>query len=168
MLVRGTPTSLVKMISISCLNYFENIPVGKVFFFQKTFLQNLLIQKHSVRIKFRLLQTELKFERRSPYLIRLFIFRCPEGSKLPPKTRVLRTIRTSVSPRASTELCPCQALFTVFRVVTLMLKLRTLSRSRSDWVGVCCRCLVGVWVWCVSGVLLCVCWYVWWCVWVAR
>ena len=46
-------------------------------------------------------------------------------------------------------MCPCQAWFTVFRVLTLVLLLRTLSRSGSVWV--CCCCVVGVFlcVWCL-------------------
>ena len=74
--------------------------------------------------------------------------------------------------KPSTKMCPCKALFTVFRVLTLMLLLRTLSRkgSVSAWVcGVCvCWCVLGCWCVCVFRVLVCwcvfVCVCVCWCV----
>ena len=79
-------------------------------------------------------------------LIKLFIFSCPEGNKLPPCTRVL----PSVPPRASTKLALVKKRSPSSGPQTFMLLLRTLLRSRLLW------CVVDV---------LCVCWCVRWCVW---
>ena len=58
--------------------------------------------------------------------------------------------------RASTKLCPCQEkVHRLSSSQTFMLLLRTLLRSRSVWVWVCCRCLVGV-CWCVGVCGVCV------------
>ena len=82
------------------------------------------------------------------------MFSCPKGNKLPaPKPEYNERFARQHRHEPSRNCALVKHSSPSFGVPTLMFLVRTLSRSRSTWVWVCCRCLVVV---CCCVVVLCV------------